>query len=365
MRYVDEFRDKNLVLKLSARINSSAPERQIKIMEVCGTHTQSFHRFGPGKLIPKSIRFISGPGCPVCVSSAGYIEGAISLARDKHNAILTFADMLRVPGKSSTLEKEKAKSGNVVAVYSPLEALNFAKAHPKKNCIFLGVGFETTIPAIGLTLLAAKKERVRNLFFYCSFKLIPPALEYIAKDRELCISGFLLPGHVSAVIGTKAYAAIPKKYKIACCVAGFEPLDMLEGILLLIEQINKGRPLLENQYKRLVRKEGNLKAQKVIALLFKTVDAEWRGLGVIPQSGLKLRREFSSFDAETVFGVKPARESRSLRANGCRCSEVIKGALEPQDCPLFRRRCSPQDPYGPCMISNEGSCNVHYRYAEN
>jgi len=362
MRYIDEFRDKRLVFKLADKIRASAPEEEIKIMEVCGTHTQSFHRFGLGKLIPESIKFISGPGCPVCVSSEKYIEGAISLAQDKQNMILTFADMLRVPGRRSTLEKERSRSGNVVALYSPLEALNFARAHPGKKCIFLGVGFETTIPAIGLTLLAAKKERIRNLFFYCSFKLIPPALGYLAKDKKLGISGFLLPGHVSAIIGTKAYAAIPKKYKIACCVAGFEPLDMLEGILLLIEQINKEKPLLENQYKRLVRKEGNPRAQKVISLLFQAVDAEWRGLGVIPQSGLKLKKEFSAFDAEAVFGIKPVKGGNSLKTGGCRCSEVIKGSLGPQDCPFFRVRCSPENPYGPCMISREGSCNVHYRY---
>jgi hydrogenase expression/formation protein HypD len=278
MKYIDEFRNKKLAVKISRKIRSFAPAEEVKIMEVCGSHTQSFCRFGLDKLLPESIKFISGPGCPVCVSDQGYIDAALRLAQDKNNIIVTFADMLRVPGRDSTLEKERAKGACVQAVYSALEAITVARENPEKKVIFLAVGFETTIPTIGLTLLQAKKERLNNLFFYCAFKLIPPALEYLARQAELDISGFLLPGHVSAVIVTKPYAFIPKKYKIACCVAGFEPLDMLEGIYLLVQQINRGRPKVENQYRRAVKKQGNLRAKKIISSVFKPVDADWRGL---------------------------------------------------------------------------------------
>ncbi|MBM3254710.1 MAG: hydrogenase formation protein HypD [Candidatus Omnitrophica bacterium] len=362
MKYVDEFRNKNLANKISQKIHSLAHSESLRIMEVCGSHTQSFHRFGLGKLLPPSIKFISGPGCPVCVSSPGYIDAAIALAQDKNNIILSFGDMLRVPGSKSTLEMARVAGAQVGVVYSALEAISVAFQNPKKKVIFLAVGFETTVPTVGLTVLDAKRKGLRNIFFYCAFKLIPPALEYLAKDCDLNISGFLLPGHVSAIIGTKPYAFIAKRYKIGCCVAGFEPLDMLEGIYFLLQQRIKKRPKVENQYNRAVRSLGNLKAKKIISSVFEPTVANWRGLGSIAQSGLRLRKEFSRLDAVREFGFKAENKSSGIKDTRCRCREVIRGIEEPRDCLLFKKICSPEHPYGPCMISSEGTCNVYYRY---
>ncbi|MFH0738546.1 MAG: hydrogenase formation protein HypD [Candidatus Omnitrophota bacterium] len=362
MKYVDEFRNKNLANKIAQKIRSLAGPESLKIMEVCGSHTQSFHRFGLGRLLPPAIKFTSGPGCPVCVSSPGYIDAAIALAHDKNNIILTFADMLRVPGSKSTLEMARTAGARVGVVYSALEAISVACQNPKKRVIFLAIGFEATVPTVGLTVLHAKRQGLKNIFFYCALKLIPPALEYLAKDCDLNISGFLLPGHVSAIIGTKPYAFIPKRYKIGCCVAGFEPLDMLEGIYLLLQQRIKNKPAVENQYRRAVRSSGNLKAKKIISSVFKPSAANWRGLGSIAQSGLSLKKEFSRFDAARVFEFKAEKESDGIKDVRCRCGEVIRGLAEPRDCLLFKKICSPEHPYGPCMISSEGTCNVYYRY---
>ncbi len=361
MKYVDEFRNARLVNKISAKIKRLNPGAAINIMEVCGTHTQNFYRFGLDKLLPENIRLISGPGCPVCVSPQGYIDTAIKLAANKDVIVVTFGDMLRIPGSRSSLEKERAKHANVRVAYSPLDALALARANPHKKIVFLAVGFETTAPTIALTVLAARKEHLNNLSFLCSLKLIPPAMRYLLLDKRLKLDGFLCPGHVSAVIGTKNYAFIPKKYKIACCIAGFEPLDILEGILRILEQIAESKAYVANQYSRIVSEAGNRVAKKIIARVFRVSHANWRGFGIIPRSGLKLRNGFQCFDSERVFSVKqPLSKIKFLK--GCRCADVLKGLILPRNCPLFGRACQPDKPIGPCMVSSEGACNAHYKF---
>jgi len=360
MKYVDEFRSPKLVNKIAAKINAINPGGKINIMEVCGTHTQNFYRFGLDTLLPKNIRLISGPGCPVCVSPQGYIDSAIQLAKNTDVVIATFGDMLRIPGSSSSLEKQKAETGNIRVVYSPLDAVTLAAANPDKNVIFLAVGFETTSPAIALSVLAAKNKKLNNIYFLSSLKLIPPAMRYLLLDKRLKIDAFLCPGHVSAVIGTKDYEFIPKKYKTACCVAGFEPLDILEGICMILEQLIAKKPFVANQYTRVVIKSGNSSARKIINRVFKVCDSSWRGFGVIPDSGLELRKEFSSLDAERVFPVNL--KAKSSPAKACRCADVLKGLILPSRCRLFAKSCRPDNPVGPCMVSSEGACNAYYKF---
>ncbi len=362
MKYIDEFRNAKLVRRVAQRISLCAPEDKLRIMEVCGSHTHSFYRFGLAKLLPQNIEFISGPGCPVCVSAPAYIDNAIRFAQDENTIVLTFGDMLRLPGEKSSLESERAEGAFVLVVYSVLEAIRLAKENPDKRVIFLAVGFETTAPTIALAVIRAKKENIRNLFFYSSLKLIPPALEYLARDKKLDISGFLLPGHVSAIIGTKPYEFIPKRYKIGCCVSGFEPLDMLEGIYLLIEQVVKRNPKVQNQYSRVVKKGGNLRAKKLISQVFKVSAANWRGLGRIPASGLELQEEFLRFDARRLGDCGREGNVISRPQERCRCADVIRGLVGPAQCVLFRKTCNPEHPYGPCMISSEGACNAYYKY---
>lgn len=362
MKYIDEFRNKNLIKRITDKIKIYTPPEPINIMEVCGTHTQSFFRFGLDKLLPSNLKLISGPGCPVCVSSQDYIDKVIVYVQNKDVIILTFGDMLRVPGTKSTLEKERAKGANISVVYSALDSIKVAQQNPHKKVIFLAVGFEATAPTIALSILRAKKENLKNLFFCSSLKLIPPAMSYLVEDKRLNLSGFLCPGHVSCIIGTKAYEFIPKRYKIACCIAGFEPLDILQGIYLLLQQIIEQRPFVANQYMRVVTRSGNLKAQKIISQVFKIADASWRGLGKIPKSGLKIKKELSCFDAEKVFPIADKRLAISDKQKNCRCGEVLKGLIKPDKCLLFRKVCSPENPYGPCMVSLEGACNVYYKY---
>jgi len=361
MKYIDEFRNKNLIRMAADKIREIMPEEEINIMEVCGTHTQSFFRFALDQFLPGNLRLISGPGCPVCVSPQAYIDRAIELSRDKDNIILSFGDMLRVPGARSTLEKERAKGSAIRVVYSALDSLLIARKNSHKRVIFLAVGFETTAPTIGLAVLLAKKENLKNLLFFSSLKLIPPAMEYLVQDRRLRLAGFLCPGHVSAIIGTRPYGIIAEKYGIGCCVAGFEPLDIMEGIYFLIKQIVIKKPRVDNQYMRVVTKQGNLRAQKIIRGVFKSADSAWRGLGSIPRSGLKIKDEFSRFDAEKAFGIKRATRY-ALRRTPCKCGEVLKGLISPLGCPLFMKACRPENPLGPCMVSNEGACNAYSRY---
>ncbi len=360
MKYVDEFRDKRLIGKAALRIKEIMPGRPVNIMEVCGTHTQNFCRFGLGKLLPENLRLISGPGCPVCVSPKGYIDGAIQLSREKEVMILTFGDMLRVPGSRSSLEKEKAGGAQVSIVYSPLDSLSIARENPGKKIVFLAVGFETTAPAIALSVIRAKQEGLKNLFFYSALKLIPPAMKYLVRDRRLKLHGFLCPGHVSAIIGTRPYEDISAKHRIPCCVAGFEPLDILEGLYILLRQIVQNEPGVKNQYARVVAKNGNVKARRLISRVFAVSDTSWRGFGNMPASGLKLKRAYAEFDAEKVFRLKPAGQKEDPGSR-CRCVDVLKGLIVPTECRMFAKICNPRNPVGPCMVSSEGACNAYYK----
>lgn len=362
MKYIDEFRNKDLIKNIADKLRTITPPENINIMEVCGTHTQNFRRFGLDKLIPPSLRLIAGPGCPVCVSSQDYIDKAIALAKLKDTIILTFGDMLPVPGTISNLERQRAEGHDVRVAESCWDSLKIAKENPTQRVIFLAVGFETTAPTIALSILWAKKENLKNLFFYPSLKLIPPAMDYLAHDRRLNLQGFLCPGHVSTIIGTKPYEFMAKRHKIACCIAGFEPIDILEGIYFLIQQIVKNRPKVANQYVRVVTKQGNIRAKKIIYRVFKVSDVCWRGLGRIPNSGLKIKKEFSQFDVERLLLIKGKRYARKDIQKGCRCGDILKGLITPLDCRLFSKVCSPDNPVGPCMVSSEGACNAYYRY---
>jgi hydrogenase expression/formation protein HypD len=364
MKYIDEFRNRRLIKKVADKIKEIAPPDNINIMEVCGTHTQAFFRFGLDKLLPRNVRLIAGPGCPVCVSSQAYIDSAINFAREKDALITTFADILRVPGTKSTLEKERAETGNVIVVYSAWDSLKIAQQHPSKKIIFLAVGFETTAPTVALSIRQAKKENLKNLFFFSSLKLIPAAMEHLVKDKRLNLQGFLCPGHVSAIIGSKPYEFVPKRYGIGCCITGFEPLDILEGIYILLEQLIKNKPAVANQYLRIVPASGNLKAKKIISQVFKVCAADWRGLGYIPHSGLKIKHEFSRFDAQRLFSLKQDSRITRRRETRCRCGDILKGLLSPTECPLFAKICQPANPFGPCMVSSEGTCNAYYRYRQ-
>jgi hydrogenase expression/formation protein HypD len=362
MRYIDEFRKASLIQRIATAIREITPEYGINIMEVCGTHTQNFFRFGLDKLLPENLNFIAGPGCHVCVSAQEYIDKAIAYTRKDNVIVVTFGDMLRVPGTDSTLEKERAKTGNVLVTYSALDALTLARKKPQHKIIFLAVGFETTASTIALSVMEAKKEKLKNLLFFSSLKTIPAAMNYLLEDKRLSLSGFLCPGHVSTIIGTKPYEFIPKKYGIGCCVAGFEPLDILEGIYFLLRQIVNKKPAVKNQYSRVVTSSGNLRAQRAISAVFQESDASWRGLGQIPQSGLKIKKRFLEFDAEGIMPLKMKRAAQNQKQKLCRCGQVIKGLIVPDECPLFRKSCSPENPYGPCMVSIEGTCNAYYKY---
>lgn len=365
MRYLDEFRNKKLVLRAAEKIKRLMPDRELKFMEVCGTHTQSFHRFSLKKLLPEKLQLISGPGCPICVSSQAYIDTAIRLSCEKGVLVLSFGDMLRVPGTRSSLEYERGRGANVRVVYSPLDALRTARDNPDKQVIFLAVGFETTAPAIALSILSAQKQKISNLYFLSSLKTMPAAMGHLLKDKRINLQGFLCPGHVSAIIGQKAYDFIPKKYLIGCCIAGFEPLDILEGIYLLIKQIARNKPKVDNQYMRVVKSRGNLKAQSIIRQVFTADDASWRGLGKIAQSGLRIRKEFAGFDAERIFKIgHQVTRSPGHQARGCRCGDVLKGLIIPRECRLFAKACTPEKPVGACMVSMEGACNAYYRYSK-
>lgn len=361
MKYIDEFRDKSLLSRVARKIKGIMPDRQVNIMEVCGTHTHNFFRFGLHKFLPPGLKLVSGPGCPVCVSHQSYIDRAIILSEDKDVIITTFGDMLRIPGSRSSLEKEKSRFGNVRVVYSPLDALRIARANSDKKVIFLGIGFETTAPAIALCLLLSKKYRLTNMAFFCSLKTMPAAMAYLMRDKRLALDGFLCPGHVSAIIGTRPYEFIPRKYGVGCCVAGFEPLDIMEGLYSLLRQIVDKKARVDNQYRRVVRPGGNKKAVRTIARVFDACAAQWRGLGLIPASGLCIKKNFSEFDGRRMLGSCRLPAPSPLQKK-CRCADILKGIMDPVQCPLFIKACTPDRPLGPCMVSTEGTCNAYYRY---
>jgi len=358
IKHLHEYRDPGLSRKIIQQIIQTS-RKEIRLMEVCGTHTVSIFRNGIRSLLPETISLLSGPGCPVCVTAQNEIDAFIELAKLDDVIITTFGDLMRVPGADSSLQDEKAGGRDVRVVYSTFDALEIAKKNPGKNVVFLGVGFETTAPTIAASILAARDMNLKNYFVMSAHKLLPPALFTLAENRETNIDGFILPGHVSVIIGVKAYVPFFAQYNIPCAIAGFEPIDILQAILMLTKQIEGNVPKLENSYQRAVTVEGNPKALSMINAVFETVDAVWRGLGTIPLSGLKVRKEYAKFDAQKVFDVNLA---ESEAPKGCACGDILTGLKTPPQCPLYKKKCTPVHPIGPCMVSSEGTCAAYHRY---
>ena len=359
MRYVDEFRDSGLARDLAEQIRREAT-RPLCFMEVCGTHTMAITRYGIKSLLPENLRLISGPGCPVCVTPQAQIDRFIGLGKSSEAVLATFGDMIRVPGTRSNLEAERARGADVRVVYSPLDAVAIARANPDKRAVFFGVGFETTAPAVALAILEAQKADLANFYVLCAHKLIPPAMAALAGDPEIAINGFICPGHVSAVIGSAAYNPIARDCGIPCVIAGFEPLDILQSLLMLVRQAVGGRSEVEVQYSRAVSKQGNPAAMRCVRSVFEPADAEWRGLGTIPGSGLRLRPEFAAFDASQFLPQDSAAPSES---GACECGLILKGLKSPTDCRAFGTACTPEHPLGPCMVSSEGACAAEFKYS--
>lgn len=355
-RFAQDIRLGQALLK---HINQLA-DRPVRLMEVCGTHTMAIASLGIRRALNPQLRLISGPGCPVCVTPQEELDAAIHLARNPGVTVATFGDMLRVPGSSTSLEKIAAAGGDVRVVYSPLEALRLAEQNPQRTVVFLGVGFETTAPLIAAAVITARKRGIANFSVLPLLKTIPEALRFIASAPDIQVDGFLLPGHVSTIIGVQPYEFLVKEFARPCCIAGFELLDILEGILILLERLRSGRPeQVAIQYSRSVRREGNRTARQLLAEVFEPTDAVWRGLGRIAGSGLRLRDRYAEFDARTKFAI-PAPTARVIK--GCRCGEVLLGIISPPECDLFARSCTPEEPVGPCMVSSEGACAAYYRY---
>jgi len=330
------------------------------IMEVCGTHTMNIARAGIKRLLAGKIRLLSGPGCPVCVTPNVFLDRAIALCKKDDVIITTFGDMMKVPGSRSSLYRERADGRAVQIVYSPLDSLEIAEKHPDKKIVFLGVGFETTSPTVAATIKAAHERALKNFYVLCGHKLVPPAMKALVTDPELNIDGFLCPGHVSTIIGSVPYEFIARDHGVPCVIAGFESLDILQGILMLAKQITgKTEICVEIQYTRSVMEQGNPKAMEILNDIFQVGDSSWRGLGEIPQSGLSIREIYSTFDALKSI---PVELGESFEHPGCICGEILKGVKIPSECSLFRNVCNPENPVGPCMVSTEGTCAAYYKY---
>lgn len=357
--YAQEYRDPAIAKSLVHQL-TSASTKPVRLMEVCGTHTMAIFRHGIRALLPDTISLLSGPGCPVCVTAQGDIDAFVALSRRRDVTVTTFGDLMRVPGSGSSLQRETAEGADVRVVYSPMDALKLAKELPKRQVVFLGVGFETTAPTIAAALLSAQKMNLKNFSVYCAHKTVPVALKTLMDNPRVKIDGFLLPGHVSVIIGLEAYRPFFDQYRIPSVVAGFEPVDVLRGVLELVTMFEKGEPGLDNVYPRAVTDQGNPQAQKIMADAFETCDAYWRGLGVIPGSGLSIRPELAAFDAVRRFDLETV---DTPEPKGCACGDILSGTMTPFQCALFRKSCTPMKPVGPCMVSSEGTCAAYYRYA--
>lgn len=360
VKHVDEYRDKGLIIKLSNLIKKAAI-RDYTFMEVCGGHTSAIHRFGIHSLLPETIKLISGPGCPVCVTGTSFIDKAIAYSKRENIIIATFGDLIRVPGSESSLEKEKMRGRDIRTVLSGLEALDIAKANSEMKVIFLGIGFETTAPGTAVTIKEADKAGVGNFYLLSAHKIMPPAMKVIIKEG-VKLNGFICPGHVAAITGSEAFRFISEQYKIGCVITGFEPVDILQAIYMLVKQVNRRAPDTEIQYRRVVTKSGNQIALQTMNEVFRPSDEHWRGLGLIPSSGLKLRKEFSGYDAEKLM---PCSVKEKPENDQCICGEILRGMKTPADCRLFAGPCVPENPVGACMVSAEGTCNTYYKYRQD
>ena len=360
MKFVDEYRDPAAARTILEHITKLSAGDHYKFMEVCGGHTHTIYKHGIENVLPETVELVHGPGCPVCVIPMGRVDDAIAVAETPGVIFTSFGDMMRVPGGNGNLLEAKARGADVRMVYSPLDALRIAIANPAKQVVFFAVGFETTAPSTAVTLIKAREKGVTNFSLFCNHVTIVPPLKAILESPDLRLNGFLGPGHVSTVIGNRPYRFVPKDYKLPLVTAGFEPLDILQAILMLLRQIDEGRCEVENQYTRAVPEHGNPKALEVINTVFELrPHFEWRGLGFISQSALKLRAEVADWDAELKFEVPGVRVADP---KACQCGEVLKGVIKPWECKVFGTACTPETPIGTCMVSSEGACAAYYNY---
>ncbi|MFO8143510.1 MAG: hydrogenase formation protein HypD, partial [Dehalococcoidales bacterium] len=358
MRFINEFRNSELATGLitSIKHTSRTPSR---LMEFCGGHTVTIFRNGIRQVLPPHLEMVSGPGCPVCVTANADIDKAIALSRLPGAIIATFGDMLKVPGSRSSLQEAQASGADVRMVYSTMDAIVIARENRDKSVIFLGIGFETTAPTIAASITQANKEHLHNYYLLSLNKLSPPAIRAILDSGESILNGLICPGHVSTITGSYPWGEIAREYHIPCVISGFEPLDILQCIQMLVSQIENGVARVEIAYRRGVRPEGNLTALKIMETVFEPAPANWRGIGNLPGSGLKLKKEYQQFDAEVAFDIptEPATE-----ASSCICGDILRGTSTPEDCSLFATTCTPEHPVGPCMVSSEGTCSAYYLY---
>ncbi|KAB8334392.1 hydrogenase formation protein HypD [Scytonema tolypothrichoides VB-61278] len=363
MKYVDEFRDPKKADALFHAIKelSQRLKKPIKIMEVCGGHTHSIFKYGIEEILPEAIELIHGPGCPVCVMPKGRLDDAISISLKQNVIFTTFGDTMRVPGSQTNLLQAKAQGADIRMVYSPLDSLQIAKDNPDKEVVFFALGFETTAPSTALTILQAASEKIPNFSMFSNHVLVIPALKALLDNPDLQLDGFIGPGHVSMVIGTEPYEFISQEYQKPIVISGFEPLDIIQSLWMVLQQIVEKRCEVENQYNRLVEKTGNQVAIATMNKVFENRESfEWRGLGEIPKSGLKIRAEYAEFDAELKFTL-PNQKAADHKA--CLCGEILKGVLKPWQCKVFGTACTPETPIGTCMVSSEGACAAYYKYS--
>jgi len=361
LRYVDEFRDAELGRALAGEILAAVePGRHYKLMEVCGGHTHSIYKYGIDDLLPGNVELVHGPGCPVCVIPMGRVDDGIAIAHEPGVIFTCFGDMLRIPGSNGSLQDAKARGADVRMVYSPLDALRIAKANPERDVVFFAIGFETTAPSTALTLKRAKAEGVDNFLVMSNHVTIVPPLRALLDSPDLRLDGFIGPGHVSTVVGARPFEFIPARYGKPIVVAGFEPLDVLQAVRMILAQLAEGRCEVENQYTRVVPYEGNRRALEVLAEVFVLrPHFEWRGMGFISQSGLALSDAYADFDAELRYSVPGVRVADP---KACQCGEVLKGVIKPWECKVFGTACTPERPIGTCMVSSEGACAAYYNF---
>lgn len=361
MKHLDEYRDSSLVTPLVEKLHKSVT-KPLRVMEVCGSHTMAIFRNGLRTILPEGMELVSGPGCPVCVTSASHMDAFISMADMPEVRVTIFGDLFRVPGTHNSLAAASARGAKVDIVYSPMDALDLAKTNPNELVIFLGVGFETTTPGIAATILAAHNQKIENFVVFSTQKTMPAPMDALLSDPELQIDALLCPGHVSSIIGAGAWEPMAKKYNLSCVIGGFETADLLKALILLARQVGTNQPKVENVYPRAVAWEGNKRAASMVAEIFEPADTEWRGLGTIPLSGLKIREKYQNLDAQVRLNITlpEAKEPK-----GCMCGEILKGKNNPKECPLFDTRCSPANPIGPCMVSSEGTCAAFHKYGRD
>lgn len=358
MKYINEYRNRELISKVVSQIKKTAVQKYT-FMEVCGGHTSAIHRFGIPSLLPGNIRLVSGPGCPVCVTATGFIDTMVACAGMDDLIITTFGDLIRVPGSGSSLEEARRDGADIRIIFSGLDALDIAMQNPDKRIVFPAIGFETTAPGSAATVLEAAEKDIGNFFILSAHKVMPPVMRALLENGAE-LDGFICPGHVATITGSVAFEFIPRDYRKACVIAGFEPLDLLHSILMLVRQVNIGKPSLETEYRRVVFPEGNPLAGKILSRVFEPCDTEWRGFGMVPLSGLRLKKEFDRFDAGKLLMQEV---NSSPDHPGCICGEILRGLKTPADCRLFAGACTPEKPVGACMVSPEGACNSYFKYS--